>query len=94
MEENTKLDIILIILAAILIAWGTIAYTSAKSIEKIKITSDLMISTTIDTIYEQCIEEENITITTQKTLKGKTAKLERRGETCVLEIKQEMETGY
>lgn len=64
-----------------------------EEIKQIETKSGLLVSTTIDTIYEQCTEEGNITITAQETLEGKTAKLTKTGEgTCAIEIKEQKQT--
>lgn len=39
---------------------------------------------TISIIYENCLEEEQINITTQWTLKGRTAQITKEGNTCTI----------
>lgn len=95
MEKETKETIRTSIIITTLLLTAACLFNITKERTEIKeaIESQVLVSTTIDTIYEQCIEEGNITITAQKTLEGKTATLSKQGETtCAIEIKEKTKT--
>lgn len=92
MEEETKTTltliseaIIIIMLVATLVSISRIE-EKAEELTKIS-TRQEIVSSTIDAIYEQCNEEAHMNITSQKTLRGRTAYLTRLDDgSCLIRI--------